>query len=642
MAEKTTICYPILLTPPSSAEDAVNQAPRFLLQQTFTYERSQDPRVSDLVEDALQQFHMAAQLFGIDHDSEMSIVIWEILEPKETVNPDKPQKQLEMHYEKFTEDFLAWNAMICAPARPFAIMKPENLVASLSVTARFRRRDELDPVQETGSFVLSRDAIAISAQQRRPPSSSATASEQINIQTPSRNDAVHNYRPADLVPPVITIYHRAFSTFLQIMEQELDFTPGELDFAQEFIREAVKFHPSEGVRWDSLTAVDGAVDPHTIGLRNLDYGAISRFISDGVAFSHQAPNGFKTAVCITELTNEIGEGKCDPITKAECTYVAIYSSDEARPVRDRFCCPAFLVGIAGPYIQVKGAIFTDVFISQALTDYVSLVPVLRLNGRGPLDDATYHVARLFRAMKTAIAELDQDYMRVVEEITPSLLSPMLTGTTTGHLRRLATTNADDARPAPIMIAPHFSEFPVGGRKCTLKYINRFVREYANKMVFLAEANIQDEPSKVVVKFTATYNVEAHKLLANATPPHAPKLYHCEFEPSVGMFVVVMAYVQDKGPDFRNPRHTESLREAVQLLHTNEFVFGDLRAPNILVPDNEAILIDFDWCGKVGEARYPSDINLDENCFWHPDVHRGRLIQKDHDAHLFKVESGQEL
>ena len=42
----------------------------------------------------------------------------------------------------------------------------------------------------------------------------------------------------------------------------------------------------------------------------------------------EMPNGFETVSVISEVTNEIGDGGCDPLAKAECAYVATYSSEE--------------------------------------------------------------------------------------------------------------------------------------------------------------------------------------------------------------------------------------------------------------------------------------------------------------------------
>lgn len=79
-----------------------------------------------------------------------------------------------------------------------------------------------------------------------------------------------------------------------------------------------------------------------------------------------------------------------------------------------------------------------------------------------------------------------------------------------------------------------------------------------------------------------------------------------------------------------------VREAKELLHKHDYVCGDLRRNNILKPKDGSgvMLIDFDWCGKEGEGRYPLSINGDESCGWYCDVGPGVLMFKVHDDHLF--------
>ena len=43
---------------------------------------------------------------------------------------------------------------------------------------------------------------------------------------------------------------------------------------------------------------------------------------------------------------------------------------------------------------------------------------------------------------------------------------------------------------------------------------------------------------------------------------------------------------------------------MKLFHRDRFVHGDLREPNILCDEDQVMLIDFDWGGKVEEAYYP--------------------------------------
>ena len=67
----------------------------------------------------------------------------------------------------------------------------------------------------------------------------------------------------------------------------------------------------------------------------------------------------------------------------------------------------------------------------------------------------------------------------------------------------------------------------------------------------------------------------------------------------------------------------------------EFCESNIREPNILVTKNgDMKIIDFDWCGKDGEVRYPSDISLGVGAGWDPDVTCGGLIRKDHDRSMY--------
>ena len=163
-------------------------------------------------------------------------------------------------------------------------------------------------------------------------------------------------------------------------------------------------------------------------------------------------------------------------------------------------------------------------------------------------------------------------------------------------------------------------------------------DHPSRAVFKARAHTSFGVETVVVKFAYTYSREGHNLLAQSDPPLAPRLWFCEKVESIGMYVVVMDFVASQDCGMSAAERT-SLRDAVELLHTRDLVFGDLRDPNVLrCPGGGVFLIDFDWCGKVGEARYPSDINLnkDYGMPWHKDVRRRGLIEKEHDMHLLEA------
>ena len=145
-------------------------------------------------------------------------------------------------------------------------------------------------------------------------------------------------------------------------------------------------------------------------------------------------------------------------------------------------------------------------------------------------------------------------------------------------------------------------------------------------------------TQVVVKFTRSYNKEAHEHLAKKGL--APKLYYCERV--IGdMFVVVMAHVRGVPLDLCKTLTTdakksvfECLKRAVEELKAGGFVHGDLRAPNVLVASGwKAKIVDFDWAAKDGVGLYPLTINIDDErirCQWHGDVGPDKKMKFEHD------------
>ena len=74
-----------------------------------------------------------------------------------------------------------------------------------------------------------------------------------------------------------------------------------------------------------------------------------------------------------------------------------------------------------------------------------------------------------------------------------------------------------------------------------------------------------------------------------------------------------------------------LRQVLACLDENEFVHGDLRAPNVHVKDEKIYILDFDWAGKEGQAHYPDLLNPTER--WPAGAQVGSLITKEHDRFM---------
>jgi RIO-like serine/threonine protein kinase len=79
-----------------------------------------------------------------------------------------------------------------------------------------------------------------------------------------------------------------------------------------------------------------------------------------------------------------------------------------------------------------------------------------------------------------------------------------------------------------------------------------------------------------------------------------------------MWAVVMDFIDCRLGKTRHLSavHKEKLRTAVTSLHESGYVFGDLRWPNVLLPDDSNLhLVDFEWAGEeAGQARAP-EFNL---------------------------------
>ncbi|KAH9931727.1 uncharacterized protein BXZ73DRAFT_101632 [Epithele typhae] len=427
-----------------------------------------------------------------------------------------------------------------------------------------------------------------------------------------RSYTICNYRPE--LPPPIGIYHPVFARFVNNMRTNAGTAPtaAEIKEAYNFCSAAATWYNDEDDRlWSGC--LERLRKLGLLEVRYVDVGD-NRIKTDGFTCSARTPSGFTTITAIMEVNGEIGEGEDDPAVRAERAYVRIYDSDAAADIRAVSCCPALLLAHAGPNIQVLGAVSVDQIIIEPLTDYISLLP-----RRSPGSDAVTTVARLFRSLRQALAELHHHYAGVVAAL-PSMGSVIC--------------------ESPWFCAPHFTTFnhPVHGA-ITLSYEYRlaYSAQYF-KAIFRATATVARDATThdVVVKFARTYGAEGHTVLARKNL--APALWYCAWEESVGSYVVVMDFVRGVPPERPlSAAHKTCVSEAMGSLHDEDIVHGDLRWVNLIAVQgtDRVVVVDFDWCGKVGTARYPRDINMDPKMGWDKGVGRGELIQKAHDEHLVR-------
>lgn len=140
----------------------------------------------------------------------------------------------------------------------------------------------------------------------------------------------------------------------------------------------------------------------------------------------------------------------------------------------------------------------------------------------------------------------------------------------------------------------------------------------------------DGQTQVCVKFVRScYGIKLHDFLAKNQL--APKLTLYKHLP--GRWVaVVMEKVNGSYLDNMTEPLRKTLNKAVDLMHAENYVHGDLRLQNILVVKNSVCIVDFDWAGECGTARYPLELYKGEDDRWHPDVKCGGIIEKEHDTY----------
>lgn len=161
-------------------------------------------------------------------------------------------------------------------------------------------------------------------------------------------------------------------------------------------------------------------------------------------------------------------------------------------------------------------------------------------------------------------------------------------------------------------------------------------------LFVAEGVHEDGTSvEVVIKFSPTYNKEAHELLAKKGG--APKLHECR-RVLGGMYMIVMDRVKGVQWSALRPGDVisstlDDLERIVTDFNKEGYVHGDLRECNVMVDyEGKVKVIDFDWAAKKGEGRYPKDINMQnvEEGEWHPEVKRDGEITEEHDEFALKA------
>jgi RIO1 family len=301
-----------------------------------------------------------------------------------------------------------------------------------------------------------------------------------------------------------------------------------------------------------------------------------------------------------EFKNEKGVGGGDPYMQNLGYYVHF----TARTPEDleKHCCPWLLIEVVGPEMGVSGAAWAyGAPCAQPLTPNVPFLPV-------PADKDTLLLqARLCMALRIGCAGLKNFYGG----------------------REFAPLKNDQS------LFPYPRRAKIGGAEMEFEYTECLGGRVARRMVFLAKRS--DNGGPIVVKFTDSYSEDVHKALADAGL--APTLH--DIQDVSGLRMVVMDFV-DTARMWNNEEHqskpalTDELERVLEVLERNNFVHGDLRAPNVLVDDDNSkiSIVDFDWAGTVGEVTYRKIPNPELS--WLRGSELGAPITVEHDQHMIRT------
>lgn len=412
---------------------------------------------------------------------------------------------------------------------------------------------------------------------------------------------VLNGRPDNNFGPPIGLFHPVFNSFQAALKiPEPTYADAQTyNSVKELFCAVTAIYNNKA---DRIVAIDKHLST-LLGTHFIDVYSTG-VLSDGVMVHS---TGICTAyLVIREVKNEIGTTSADPYNQVGLAYRKYWAHPSNDRIRKLCYCPSILLAIAGPWMCVIGAIYLDKAVIQPLTDYIWL------GGDVYDDNRLVLTARLFAALKAAASTL-QSYYQI---LGPTLLNDV----------------PENLSPDPF---PFVTE--CGSKKFTYLY-RLFAREHPEKLLY--GARLQGEERLVVVKFASSYHAEAHRILADHQL--APTLHFAGTEDAGGSmyggrYMIVMDFIDGcSAPDRLSNSQFNQIKEAIELLHSRNLVFGDLREPNILVQDGSVKLIDFDWCGTAGEARYPPSLNLDPALGWHKEVKPDAVIMKEHDLYMLEV------
>ncbi len=271
------------------------------------------------------------------------------------------------------------------------------------------------------------------------------------------------------------------------------------------------------------------------------------------------------------------------------------------------CCPTFGVAMDGPWLRLYACVQADRWICQPLMPAIYTAIPSKLPSKHILS-----VCKVFQAFRDAIDDIDQRTKAMIANCRT-------TRPESQTVDELPLPSVPPKLSRPTIMTPAAT---ICGN-LTLEYLH--VVDQHN-LTYLAELSsgwqeIGLSWPRVVVKFAEWYGADAHRLLEKAG--YAPKLIYCgtpyaaTFPGFSDMDMVVIEALPDEGLVERGsvvePPCAEvcrKVRDAVRILHQHHFVHGNITWQTVASNETgngngvDVRLLNFDYAGKEGTARYP--------------------------------------
>ncbi|KAJ7593241.1 hypothetical protein C8J56DRAFT_930652 [Mycena floridula] len=418
--------------------------------------------------------------------------------------------------------------------------------------------------------------------------------------------AIYCGRPAGMVQPVPPILlHPDFSTFMDDLVS-CSPTPQDVDCFHRLQIEMRGFFPNEASRMSEFRSI---LEDHGFG--SLDPLSISGFTTaGGRRLSVQALQKDPVLLLI-EGKNEVGHKSAEPMLQNILYFLEVVrdviselNDTPEKHLHTNF--PVVMLQAFGPYI----AIALGVFNGEPNVQIIS--PVLPLYFHPTDLETVASGERFICALRLLLDRLASYY----------------------------ETDAFDPNSKRQPEYPFYTTFTCENLDHEFVYDGQI----PDKRLFKVHGVCgHDEHQNLIVKFTKQYSEDAHN--AAFKNGFAPKLIAVN-QLKGGWLMVVMQDLSvshraiDEIPLEQLTTLDSLISKKVQEFHDEGFVHGNLRLANIMLReagDDEKmklVLVDFDWSGPEGSAKYPSNISL--NILRPKSVSRGGLIIKEQDEQMLQI------